>query len=179
MVCSNFHSTRVCKLCLFLFAQFIVPYQVILDGIRYRIFSTGCIVGIMGLFLAIVSVVQDKKYLAASFLSLAFSLIYVTSYLYVLMNPLIISFTGKFKESYRDSRIAPPLPVTRAYVFDIGEKTNKVVYLDAFTKNKYFQENMVIDDEYTIYYEKRTKIVVGVKKERGLSRILCKRSPRV
>lgn len=26
MVCSNFHSTRVCKLCLFLFAQFIVPY---------------------------------------------------------------------------------------------------------------------------------------------------------
>jgi len=138
---------------------------VILDGIRYRIFSTGCIVGIMGLFLAIVSVVHDKKYLAASFLSLAFSLIYVTSYLYVLMNPLIISFTGKFKESYRDSRIAPPLPVTRAYVFDIGEKTNKVVYLDAFTKNKYFQENMMIDDEYTIYYEKRTKIVVGVKKE--------------
>ena len=51
----------------------------ILDGIRYRIFSTGCIVGIMGLFLAIVSVVHDKKYLAASFLSLAFSLIYVTS----------------------------------------------------------------------------------------------------
>ena len=50
----------------------------ILDGIRYRIFSTGCIVGIMGLFLAIVSVVHDKKYLAASFLSLAFSLIYVT-----------------------------------------------------------------------------------------------------
>ena len=28
MVCSNFHSTRVCKLCLFLFAQFIVPYLV-------------------------------------------------------------------------------------------------------------------------------------------------------
>ena len=27
MVCSNFHSTRVCKLCLFLFAQFIVPYH--------------------------------------------------------------------------------------------------------------------------------------------------------
>ena len=31
MACSNFHSTRVCKLCLFLFAQFIVPYQT-----RYR-----------------------------------------------------------------------------------------------------------------------------------------------
>ena len=44
-------------------------------------------------------------------------------------------------------------------------QADKVVYLDAFTKNKYFQENMVIDDEYTIYYEKRTKIVVGVKKE--------------
>ena len=27
MVCSNFHSTRVCKLRLFLFAQFIVPYD--------------------------------------------------------------------------------------------------------------------------------------------------------
>ena len=27
MVCSNFHSTRVCKLCLFQFAQFIVPYH--------------------------------------------------------------------------------------------------------------------------------------------------------
>ena len=69
----------------------------ILDGIRYRIFSTGCIVGIMGLFLAIVSVVHDKKYLAASFLSLAFSLIYVTSYLYVLMNPLINILHGKIQ----------------------------------------------------------------------------------
>ena len=33
MVCSNFHSTRVCKLCLFLFAQFIVPYPALFfDG---------------------------------------------------------------------------------------------------------------------------------------------------
>ena len=31
MVCSNFHSTRVCKLCLFLFAQFIVPYRLVSD----------------------------------------------------------------------------------------------------------------------------------------------------
>ena len=85
------------------------------------------------------------------------------------MNPLIISFTGKFKESYRDSRIAPPLPVTRAYVFDIGEKTNKVVYLDAFTKNKYFQENMVIDDEYTIYYEKKNKNSRRCKKRKPMT----------
>ena len=27
MVCCSFHSTRVCKLCLFQFAQFIVPYR--------------------------------------------------------------------------------------------------------------------------------------------------------
>ena len=32
MVCSNFHSTRVCKLCLFLFAQFIVPYLALIDA---------------------------------------------------------------------------------------------------------------------------------------------------
>ena len=36
MVCSNFHSTRVCKLCLFLFAQFIVPYHTACVDVKYE-----------------------------------------------------------------------------------------------------------------------------------------------
>lgn len=39
MVCSNFHSTRVCKLCLFLFAQFIVPYHLFCDLILYHLYN--------------------------------------------------------------------------------------------------------------------------------------------
>ena len=40
MVCSNFHSTRVCKLCLFLFAQFIVPYPKIAEEPNLSDFPT-------------------------------------------------------------------------------------------------------------------------------------------
>ena len=109
------------------------------------------------IILAIVSVVHDKKIFGG--ITSEFGVFFnICDILFICVDESSYNILhGKFKESYRDSRVAPPLPVTRAYVFDIGEKTNKVVYLDAFTKNKYFQENMVIDDEYTIYYEKRTK----------------------
>ena len=78
------------------------------------------------------------------------------------MNPRVLSFEGKLTEQYRDSRVAPPLPTTRAYVFDTGEKKKRTVYLDSFTRNKY-DEEIVVGREYTVCYEQRTKIILKLE----------------
>lgn len=78
------------------------------------------------------------------------------------MNPRVLSFEGKLTEQYRDSRVAPPLPTTCAYVFDMGEEKKRTVYLDSFTRNKY-DEEIVVGREYTVYYEQRTKIILKLE----------------
>ena len=137
---------------------------VFLDGIRFRMFSVGCILGLLGLFLAIVSIRHDKKYRLASVLSLTCCVLYVAFYSYVLANPLVLSCEGELKETYRDSR-KRVTPLTYAYVFDIGEQTNPVFYLDAFTRKKHFPEEPEVGKRYTVYYEKRTKIIVNIEQE--------------
>ncbi len=91
--------------------------------------------------------------------ALSFFVVYTSFHLYVRMNPRVLSFEGKLTEQYRDSRVAPPLPTTCAYVFNTGEKKKRTVYLDSFTRNKY-DEEIVVGREYTVYYEQRTKIIL-------------------
>lgn len=101
--------------------------------------------------------------------ALSFFVVYTSFHLYVRMNPRVLSFEGKLTEQYRDSRVAPPLPTTCAYVFDTGEKKKRTVYLDSFTRNKY-DEEIVVGREYTVYYEQRTKIILSRRKQSKVSK---------
>ena len=96
------------------------------DGIVYRIFATGAVVGVVGVFLAAVSRKREDR--IAAMAALSFFVVYTSFHLYVRMNPRVLSFEGKLTEQYRDSRVAPPRPTTCAYVFATGgeEKTNRV-----------------------------------------------------
>lgn len=76
--------------------------------------------------------------------------------------PNVASYTGAFESSYRDSSVAPPLPVTYGYCFWNGEGKKPIFYLDIYSKRKIFPEEFKEAQEYTIYYDKLTKIIVKV-----------------
>ena len=94
--------------------------------------------------------------------ALSFFVVYTSFHLYALMNLHVLSFEGELTRQYRDSRVAPPLPTTYAYVFDTGEKKKRTVYLDSFTRNKY-DEEIVVGREYTVYYEQGTKVILKLE----------------
>lgn len=154
--CNQRRKTRaaICAACLW------GKLKMIWDGIVYRIFATGAVVGVVGVFLAAVSRKREDR--IAAMAALSFFVVYTSFHLYALMNPRVLSFEGELTEQYRDSRVAPPLPTTCAYVFDTGEKKKRTVYLDSFTRNKY-DEEIVVGREYTVYYEQRTKIILKLE----------------
>ena len=83
-------------------------------------------------------------------------------YLSRIVFPNVASYTGAFESSYRDSSVAPPLPVTYGYCFWNGEGKKPIFYLDIYSKRKIFPEEFKEAQEYTIYYDKLTKIIVKV-----------------
>ena len=87
------------------------------------------------------------------------SLIYVSRIAF----PHVLSYTGEFLETHRNSRVAPPLPVTYEYIFWNGEGKKHVFYLDVFAKKMMFPYEFVRDQKYTIYYDKLTNIIIKVE----------------
>ena len=62
------------------------------DGIVYRIFATGAVVGVVGVFLAAVSRKREDR--IAAMAALSFFVVYTSFHLYVRMNPRVLSFEG-------------------------------------------------------------------------------------
>lgn len=54
--------------------------------------------------------------------AIGLSLLYVSRIVF----PGVSSYTGEFIDSHRNSRVAPPLPVTNEYVFWNGEGKNEL-----------------------------------------------------
>lgn len=97
-----------------------------LDGLLYRVFCVGGIILIVSVILLLLSKFWDKRRLNRSDLRIAIfgivlSLIYCGAYVYKIINPDILAYQGYFEEAYRDSRVAPPIPATYAYVFSNNE----------------------------------------------------------
>ena len=88
-----------------------------------------------------------------------FSLIYTSRIIF----PDVSSHTGEFINSHRNSRVAPPLPVTFEYVFDNGGGKNQVFYLDIFSKKKIFPYEFESNRKYTIYFDEFTNVIVKVE----------------
>ena len=77
--------------------------------------------------------------------------------------PDVSSYTGEFIESHRNSRVAPPLPVTYEYVFWNSEGKRQVFYLDIFSKKELFPYEFVSDQKYTIYFDEFTNVITKVE----------------
>ena len=76
--------------------------------------------------------------------------------------PNISSYTGEFIETHRNSRVAPPFPVTNEYTFWNSEEKKQVFYLDVFSKNKIYPFEFVKGQRYMVYYDEFTNVIVRV-----------------
>lgn len=138
-----------------------------LDGLLYRVFCVGGIILIVSVILLLLSKFWDKRRLNRSDLRIAIfgivlSLIYCGAYVYKIINPDILAYQGYFEEAYRDSRVAPPIPATYAYVFSNNE-SKKTFYLDSFSKKNIIKQDFKKGDIYCVYYEKGSRIIVGIE----------------
>ena len=138
-----------------------------LDGLLYRVFCVGGIILIVSVILLLLSKFWDKRRLNRSDLRIAIfgivlSLIYCGAYVYKIINPDILAYQGYFEEAYRDSRVAPPIPATYAYVFSNNE-SKKAFYLDSISKKNIIKQDFKKGDIYCVYYEKGSRIIVGIE----------------
>lgn len=140
----------------------------IYDGLFYRLISPGCFLLVLGIFLLCLFFFGHKKHkkkqeLICALVAIGIALSYMTFISYKIVNPDIVSCEGIFLNEYRDSRVAPPLPFTGGYVFDVVDKdTDSVFYLDTFARKKICPSGLVENEMYTVYFEEDTKIIVGI-----------------
>ena len=136
-------------------------------GLVYRIWGVSGILLLLGM----VCVLLEKPWIRGfnirdckvGVVIIAFSVCLSLVYLSRIISPNISSHTGVFVDYQRNSRVAPPLPVTYEYVFTNSEEKKKVFYLDSFSKSKIYPSEFESGQEYTIYYDRLTKIIVKVQ----------------
>ena len=107
-------------------------------GCRTKEFRTGVIVTIFALGLALL-------------------------YLSRILFPNVLSHSGEYLESHRNSRTAPPLPVTYEYIFENDGEVNRRFYLDVFSKKSICPDGFKEGCSYRVYYDSITNVIVGVE----------------
>lgn len=137
------------------------------SGVLYRIW------GVCGVILAlgVVCILFEKPWaknfkiqncklgLITIAVAVCLGLVYVSRIVF----PDVSSYTGEFIETHRNSRVAPPLPVTNEYVFWNGEGKRRVFYLDIFSKKEICPYEFVCGRKYTIYFDDFTNVITKVE----------------
>lgn len=137
------------------------------SGILYRIWG---VCGIMFL-LGVVCLLGKKPWVKGfsikkcklEFFMLAFAVILGMVHVSRIISPDVLSYTGVFLDSHRNSRVAPPLPLTREYVFWNGEGKKQVFYLDTFSKKEIFPSEFQYGKTYKVYFDDFTNVIVQVE----------------
>ena len=136
------------------------------SGVFYRIWGVCGIILLIGVALLLLekpwaenfNLKNCKIALVMITVAVCLGLVYGSRILF----PNVASYTGEFVETHRNSRVAPPLPVTNEYIFWNGDGKRRVFYLDIFSKKEIFPLEFENGQEYTIYFEKFTKVIVKV-----------------
>ena len=137
------------------------------SGIVYRIWGVS---GIMLLLLGIICILLEKpwkkgfkiKKCIFGVIAILFALGLGIDYASRIVSPNISSYTGEFIRSNRDSSVAPPLRLTYEYVFWNGEGKKQGFYLDVLSKKEIFPYDFEEGQEYIIYFDKGTNVIVRV-----------------
>lgn len=137
------------------------------SGVIYRIWGVCGIILLLGIGCILYKKPWAKDFklqncklgLFAVTLSVCLGVVYASR----VFSPHVSSYTGEFIESHRNSRVAPPLPVTFEYVFWNGEGLKPVFYLDTFSKKEIFPSDFEKGKEYTIFFDEFTSVIVRVE----------------
>ena len=141
------------------------------SGIVYRIWG---VCGVM-LLLGVVCILFEKPRLHKNWLqrckfgllTIAFAVCLGAVYASRIFFPNVLSYTGEFVDTHRNSRVAPPLPLTNEYVFWNGEGKRKVLYLDVLSKKEIYPFEFETGEKYTVYYDSFTKVITRVETVTG------------
>jgi len=137
------------------------------SGVFYRIWGVCGILLLLGVVCILVEKPWAKKIklkdlkigLVGIALAIGLGLVYASRIVF----PDVLSYTGEFVDTHRNSRVAPPLPLTDEYVFWNGEGKRQVFYLDFFSKKEIFPYEFEYGRQYTIYYDDFTNVIVKVE----------------
>lgn len=136
------------------------------SGLYFRIWGVNSFLFLLGVVLIIFERPWKKgviwKDLLLGVVSVAVAVCLSCVHLSHIYNPDVLTYTGEFISSNRASRTAPPLPVTYEYVFSNGIGKNKVFYLDIYSKREIYPDDFVEDNQYIIYYDDFTNVIVHV-----------------
>lgn len=130
------------------------------SGIWFRIYGVAGIILLVG----IVCILIEKTKFKWGYVAIAVALCMAIVYLMRIVSPSVSTYNGKFVESHRNSRVAPPLPVTNEYVFWDGANKKKVVYLDSYSKAQIYPHDFIPGACYTVYFDDLTNVIVKVIK---------------
>lgn len=137
------------------------------SGVFYRIWGVCGILLLVGILCILVERPWAKKVtlkdLSAGLLITVFAIGLGLVYASRIVFPDVLSYTGEFIDTHRTSTVAPPLPFTREYVFWNGEGKKQVFYLDTFSKKEIFPCELEYGQQYTIYYDDFTNVIVKVE----------------
>lgn len=137
------------------------------SGVFYRIWGVCGILLLVGILCILVERPWAKKVtlkdLKAGLLITVFAIGLGLVYTSRILFPDVLSYTGDFVDTHRNSRVAPPLPLTDEYVFWNGEGKKQVFYLDIFSKKEIFPCELEYGQQYTIYYDDFTNVIVRVE----------------
>ena len=137
------------------------------SGVFYRIWGVCGILLLLGVVCILVEKPWAKKIklkdlkigLVGIALAIGLGLVYASRIVF----PDVLSYTGEFVDTHRNSRVAPPLPLTDEYVFWNVEGKRQVFYLDFFSKKEIFPYEFEYGRQYTIYYDDFTNVIVKVE----------------
>ena len=137
------------------------------SGIVYRIWGVCGVIFIVGIICIFLDKILKKGFsfrkckfgIIVILFAICMSIVYISRIAF----PKVSSYTGEFVEQHRNSRVAPPIPVTQEYVFWNGVGKKQVYYLDIFSKEKIFNADFEKGQKYTIYYDEFTNVIVYVE----------------
>ena len=92
------------------------------SGVLYRIWGVCGEILVLGVACILLNRPWARKVKIMIAAAIGLSLLYASRIVF----PGVSSYTGEFIDSHRNSRVAPPLPVTNEYVFWNGEGKNKL-----------------------------------------------------
>lgn len=137
------------------------------SGILYRVWGVSGVVLLLGVICICIdrpwrngfSLQKQRLGVILIAVSLGLAFIYGSR----IISPSVSSYTGEFVESHRNSRVAPPLPLTYEYVFWNGSGKKPVFYLDTLSAEKIILWELEPGQMYTIFYDELTNIIVKVE----------------
>ncbi len=136
-------------------------------GIVYRLWGESGIFALLGIVCIFIGFVgrhkAEKQCCLAGVLLLLWAAFSAIDYASALHSPEIVSFCGTFDRSYRNSRVAPPLPLTMEYNFYDEEGACRCLYLDILSEKNIVPQGFTQEENYIIYYEADTNIIIMVE----------------